>query len=71
MLLEKNIVPLFETIYNETDLGTEDKILKSKINLASLMLIHLRKKIFYTIYCKYFKKDKDGSKIKIDKRLCQ
>ena len=39
-------MPLFNTIYNETDLGTEDKILKAKINFATLMLCHIRKNYF-------------------------
>lgn len=53
-LLEKNIMPLFNTVYNETDLGIEDKILRSKINLSTYMILHLRKDYFYSIYKKFF-----------------
>ncbi len=53
-LLEKNIMPLFNTVYNETDLGTEDKILKCKINFATLMLVHLRRPYFLQMFKKYF-----------------
>jgi hypothetical protein len=59
-LLENNIMPLYNTIYNETDLGTEDKILRSKINFATLMLVHLRKEIFYAIYVHYFPDEKNS-----------
>lgn len=58
-LLETNIMPLFEAVYQETDLGLEDKILKSKIGLATLMLVHLRKDIYSAIYSKYFKHEKE------------
>lgn len=59
-LLENNIMPLYNTIYNETDLGTEDKILRSKINFATLMLVHLRRDIFYAIYVHYFPEEKNS-----------
>ena len=58
-LLETNIIPLFEAVYQETDLGMEDKILKSKIGFATLMLVHLRKEIYFAIYAKYFKHEKE------------
>lgn len=58
-LLETNVIPLFEAVYRETDLGLEDKILKSKIGFATLMLIHLRKDIYFAIYSKYFKHEKE------------
>lgn len=53
-LIEKNIMPLFNLVYNETDMGTIDKIIKQDIRFASLMLIHLRKSYFQIIYKKYF-----------------
>ena len=58
-LLEKNMIPLFKVVYEETDLGTEDKILKSKIGFATLMLLHLRKDIYFAMYVKYFKFEKN------------
>ena len=35
-------------------MGTIDKIIKSDIKFANLMLIHLRKSYFQIIYKKYF-----------------
>ena len=53
-LLKANILPLYETIYEETDLGTEDRVLKSRINFGTLMLIHMKLATLKGIYRRYF-----------------
>ena len=56
-LLSKHILPLYETIYEETDLGTEDRILKSKVPFPTLMLIHLRLATLKAVYQRFFKSE--------------
>ena len=70
-LLEKNIMPLFNTVYNETDLGIEDKILRSKINLSTYMILHLRKEYFYAIYKKFFTEEIQNLIVFDKKKLLQ
>lgn len=57
-LLEGNIIPLYKVIYKETDLGVEDKIIKSNIGMGTLMLITIRKEVFLRIYNFYFPEEK-------------
>ena len=64
-LLEDKIIPLFNQIYNETDFGVEDKILNGKINIATLMIIHYRKDILFSIYSKYFEHEKNSLNLNI------
>lgn len=63
-MLDSKILPLYETVYNETDLGIEDKILKSKVNFATLILVHIRREIFFAIYERYFIEERNPSKQK-------
>ena len=53
-LLSKHIMPLYETIYNETDMGLEDQIFNSKISLATLLIIKNLVPVFRKIYRGYF-----------------
>lgn len=53
-LLTKNVMPLYETIYNETDMGLEDQIFNSKISLATLLIIKNLVPVLKKIYRGYF-----------------
>jgi hypothetical protein len=68
-LLNRHILPLYETIYEETDMGTEDKILKSKISFPTLMLVHLKLATLRGIYERYFKAEMSKNYMVSDKEM--
>jgi hypothetical protein len=68
-LLNRHILPLYETIYEETDMGTEDKILKSKITFPTLMLVHLKLGTLRGIYERYFKSEMTKNYMISDKQM--
>lgn len=68
-LLNRHILPLYETIYEETDMGTEDKILKSKISFPTLMLVHLKLGTLRGIYERFFKSEMSKNYMISDKKM--
>lgn len=68
-LLNRHILPLYETIYEETDMGTEDKILKTKITFPTLMLVHLKLATLRAIYERYFKAEMTKNYMISDKEM--
>lgn len=69
-LLELHIIPLYKVIYKETDLGVEDKIMKSSIGMGTLMLVTIRKETLQRIYNRYFPEEKIRS-ANVEKTLFQ
>lgn len=69
LFLEHNILPFYQTIYRETNIGFEDKIFSSNINMASLILIHIKKKIFMAIYTEFFTDEIRSEKIIMNEKL--
>lgn len=55
LLLGEYIEPLFETIYNETEMGIEDQIFNCPISLSTLLIIKMIAKPLKTLYTHFFK----------------
>jgi hypothetical protein len=54
LLLVNSIDPLFETIYNETDMGVEDKIFNASLSVSTLLVLKMIQKPLQTIYKHFF-----------------
>ena len=68
-LLDQKIIPLYNQIYEQTDLGVEDKILHGKIQIATLMIVHFRKEILLTIYSRYFAEEKNATNLNLQDKV--